>query len=167
LLAANGYYARPAGKKLAVQQTDTPKSRNVFGKHISRMGPSIWKPEAPLMKHFLLLSLLAVASPVFPQDAMFRGNPEHTGVYKAGGVSKFSGVKWQFHTKGQILSSPAIAGDSLYFGSSDHYLYALDLAKGEQKWKFKTEGRVTSSPAISAVSSISAATTAISTPWTL
>ena len=102
------------------------------------------------MKHFLLLFLLAVASPVFPQDAMFRGNPEHTGVYGAAGVPKFTGVKWQFHTKGQVLSSPAIAGDSLYIGSSDHCVYALDLATGGQKWKFKTEGRVTSSPAVSA-----------------
>jgi eukaryotic-like serine/threonine-protein kinase len=102
------------------------------------------------MKHFLLLSFLAVASPVFPQDAMFRGNPEHTGVYEAAGVPKFTGLKWQFHTRGQVLSTPAIAGDSLYFGSSDHCLYALGLATGEQKWKFKTEGRVTSSPAVSA-----------------
>ena len=84
------------------------------------------------------------------QEATFRGNPQHSGVYEAAGVPKFSGVKWQFHTRGQVLSSPAIAGDSLYFGSSDHCLYALDLATGAQKWKFKTEGRITSSPAVSA-----------------
>jgi outer membrane protein assembly factor BamB len=81
---------------------------------------------------------------------MFRGKPQHSGVYEAPGVPKYSGVKWQFHTRGQVLSSPAIAGGSLYFGSSDHCLYALDLATGAQKWKFKTEGRVTSSPAVSA-----------------
>jgi outer membrane protein assembly factor BamB len=102
------------------------------------------------MKHFLLVFLLAVASPVFAQDAMFRGNPEHTGVNEGAGVPKFTGVKWQFHTRGQVHSTPAIVGDSLYFGSSDHCLYALGLATGEQKWKFKTEGRVTSSPAVSA-----------------
>jgi eukaryotic-like serine/threonine-protein kinase len=65
-------------------------------------------------------------------------------------VPKFAGVKWQFHTKGQVLSSPAIAGGSLYVGSSDHCLYALDLATGAQKWRFKSEGRITSSPAVSA-----------------
>ncbi|HEV1993522.1 MAG TPA: PQQ-binding-like beta-propeller repeat protein, partial [Candidatus Acidoferrum sp.] len=65
-------------------------------------------------------------------------------------VPKLTGVKWQFHTKVQVLSSPAIAADKLYFGSSDHCLYALDLATGALKWRFKSEGRITSSPAVSA-----------------
>ena len=102
------------------------------------------------MKRFLLLALLASPLPTLAQDVMFRGNPEHTGVYGAAGVPQFTGVKWQFHTQGQILSSPAIAGDKLYFGSSDHSLYALDLATGALKWKFKSAGRITSSPALSA-----------------
>ena len=102
------------------------------------------------MKRFFLLALLASPLPTLEQDVMFRGNPEHTGVYGAAGVPKFTGVKWQFHTQGQILSSPAIAGDKLYFGSSDHSLYALDLATGALKWKFKSAGRITSSPAVSA-----------------
>jgi eukaryotic-like serine/threonine-protein kinase len=102
------------------------------------------------MKRFLLLAFLAAPLPMLAEDVMFRGNPEHTGNYRADGVPKFTGVKWQFHTKGQVLSSPAIAGDNLYFGSSDHCLYALDLATGALKWKFKSEGRITSSPAVSA-----------------
>ena len=102
------------------------------------------------MKRLLLLSILALASPLFAQDAMFRGNAEHTGAYGATGVPNFTGVKWQFHTMGQVLSSPAIAGDKLYFGSSDHSLYALDLSTGALKWKFKSDGRITSSPAVSA-----------------
>jgi len=102
------------------------------------------------MKRLFLLSILALASPMFAQDAMFRGNPEHTAAYGATGVPNFTGVRWQFHTKGQVLSSPAIAGDKLYFGSSDHSLYALDLATGALKWKFKSDGRITSSPAVSA-----------------
>lgn len=101
------------------------------------------------MKRFLLLALLAAPLPLLAQDAMFRGNAEHTGVYSAAGTPKFTQIKWQFHTRGQVLSSPAVAGDKLYFGSGDHCLYALDLATGTQKWKFKTEGRVTTSPAIS------------------
>jgi eukaryotic-like serine/threonine-protein kinase len=102
------------------------------------------------MKRFFLISLLALPLPMLAQDAMFRGSPEHTGVYAAAGVPKFTGIRWQFHTKGQVLSSPAIAGDKLFFGSSDHCLYALDLATGAQKWRFKSEGRITSSPAVSA-----------------
>jgi len=63
----------------------------------------------------------------------FARDSQHSGVYEAAGVPKFTGVKWQFHTKGQVVSSPAIAGDSLYFGSSDHWLYALYLATGAQE----------------------------------
>ena len=118
-------------------------------REISSIGPSMRRPEALLMKRLLLLSILALASPMFAQNAMFRGNPEHTGAYGATGVPKFSGLKWQFHTKGQVLSSPAIADDKLYFGSSDHSLYALDLATGALKWRFKSDGRITSSPAVS------------------
>jgi outer membrane protein assembly factor BamB len=107
-------------------------------------------PEAPLMKRLLLLAILASPLSLVAQDAMFRGNPEHTGVYVAAGIPKFNRVRWQFHTQAQVLSSPVVAGDKLYFGSSDHYLYALDLATGAVKWKFKSEGRITSSPAVSA-----------------
>src|SRR6266513_2166245 len=121
-----------------------------FARDVSRIDPSMWRPEAWLMKRFFLLALLASPLPTLAQDVMFRGIPEHTGVYGAAGVPKFTGVKWQFHTQGQILSSPAIAGDKLYFGSSDHSLYALDLATGALKWKFKSAGRITSSPAVSA-----------------
>jgi outer membrane protein assembly factor BamB len=101
------------------------------------------------MKRLLLLLALALCSPAFADDAMFRGNPQHTGVYAASGVPHFTKVKWKFHTGGQILSSPAVAGGTLYVGSSDHSLYALDLASGAQKWKFQTDGRITSSPAVS------------------
>jgi eukaryotic-like serine/threonine-protein kinase len=101
------------------------------------------------MKRLFLLLALALCSPAFADDAMFRGNPQHTGVYAASGVPQFTKIKWQFHTGGQILSSPAVAGGTLYVGSSDHLLYALDLAAGTQKWKFQTDGRITSSPAVS------------------
>src|SRR4029077_16798202 len=59
-------------------------------------------------------------------------------------------VRWQFQTKGEVLSSPAVAGDTIYIGSSDHMLYALDRTTGAKKWEFKTESRVTSSAAVKA-----------------
>lgn len=101
------------------------------------------------MKRFLLLAALVVCSPVLAQEAMFRGNPEHTGVYAGLAVSQTPKIKWQFHTGAQVLSSPVVAGGALYVGSSDHYFYALDAATGTLKWKFKTAGRLTSSPAVS------------------
>lgn len=95
-----------------------------------------------------LLALLAASEATMAEDPMFRGNPAHTGVYEAAGVPQFTKIKWQFQTKGQVLSSPAVTADTVYIGSSDHYLYAINRGTGAEKWKFKTEGRITSSPAV-------------------
>ena len=49
-----------------------------------------------------------------------------------------------------VLSSPAIAadGNTVYVGSNDHDLYAVNAATGNQNWAFPTGGYVVSSPAI-------------------
>jgi outer membrane protein assembly factor BamB len=99
----------------------------------------------------VLPSLLAVlwftAAP--SQDVpMFRGNLAHTGVYNADGAPSLSGVQWKFHTGGLIISSPAIANGLAYVGSTDGYLYAIDLKSGAMRWKFETKARVVSSPTV-------------------
>jgi len=97
----------------------------------------------------LCLSPSISAKDPAPNNAtMFRGNPNHTGVYVAAGVPKLNGVKWRFHTNGYVISSPAIANGVACAGSTDGNLYALDFETGAQKWKFKTGARVTSSPAV-------------------
>jgi len=50
---------------------------------------------------------------------------------------------WDFY-----LSSPAVEGDTVYFGSGDHYVYALDARSGNLRWKFLAGDVVHSSPAI-------------------
>jgi outer membrane protein assembly factor BamB len=45
------------------------------------------------------------------------------------------------------LSSPVVAQGTVYFGSSDGNLYALDSATGELRWKFRTGDVVHASPA--------------------
>jgi len=103
-----------------------------------------------LLSFCLPILCLPVANlPAWGQDAsMFRGNPQHSGIYEAAGVPKFSRVKWKFHTGGRVFSSPAVSNGTLYAGSTDGNLYALDLEAGSQKWKFATGARVTSSPAV-------------------
>ena len=100
------------------------------------------------MKCSVLVVVIALGTMMVADDVMFRGNPEHTGVYAGTALTQFTRIKWRYHTGGQVLSSPAISGDTLYVGSSDHNFYALDLAAGTLKWKFKTGSRITSSPAI-------------------
>jgi eukaryotic-like serine/threonine-protein kinase len=105
----------------------------------------------PAKKLLATLSALLLSLPIFASDAaMFRGNPQHTGVYDAPGVPQFSRIKWKFHTAGRVVSSPAIAEGTVYVGSTDRNLYAIDLESGAQKWKFATKSEVTSSPAVDA-----------------
>jgi outer membrane protein assembly factor BamB len=98
------------------------------------------------LSHVAMSQNTPVQIPASP--AMFRANPEHTGVYNAAGVPRFHKVKWKFHTAGLMISSPAMDATTAYIGSTDGNLYAVDLASGAQKWKFATEARVTSSPAV-------------------
>ena len=57
--------------------------------------------------------------------------------------------KWEFQTGRSIFSSPAIGSDgTVYVGSWDGKVYALNGSTGAKKWEFQTEGRVGSSPAI-------------------
>jgi outer membrane protein assembly factor BamB len=97
---------------------------------------------------------LALASTVLPLTAQtsdsssFRGNPAHTGVYEATGVPKFSKLKWKFETKGRVYSTPAVVGEAIYFGSTDHKLYAVHRDSGTLIWKFEAGSGITSSPAV-------------------
>jgi eukaryotic-like serine/threonine-protein kinase len=101
------------------------------------------------MKPLRFLILIAFCLPLFGEDAfMFRADGQRSGVYPGAGVPQLHGMKWKFHTGGMVISSPTIARDTVYVGSTDHMLYALDRSSGTVKWKFKTEGRVASSAAV-------------------
>lgn len=99
------------------------------------------------MKVTLAVLMLGVTVPA-AADTMFRGDARHSGIYETAPVPAFHRVKWTFRTGGGVVSSPAAAGGTLYFGSNDQYLYAVDAASGTQRWKFRSRGRITSSPAV-------------------
>jgi outer membrane protein assembly factor BamB len=47
-----------------------------------------------------------------------------------------------------FLSSPAVVAGTVYVGSGDHHVYALDAASGALRWKFETGNVVHASPAV-------------------
>ncbi len=100
------------------------------------------------VSRFAVLSILLPVSLMAWDAPMFRANAAHTGIYDATGVPKFTRVKWKFATQAAVYSSPAVVKDKIYFGSTDHNLYALDLDAGTLKWKFKAGSGITSSPAV-------------------
>ncbi|HSC13148.1 MAG TPA: PQQ-binding-like beta-propeller repeat protein [Rhodanobacteraceae bacterium] len=96
-----------------------------------------------------LAGLAAIASAAHGYaQAMFRGDPAHSGVYADKGPRQFHHVKWTFATGGRIVSSPVSVGGMIYFGSDDGYVYAVDAASGRQVWRRGTKGPVSATPAV-------------------
>lgn len=78
----------------------------------------------------------------------FRGDASHQAVYGGGGGDDIAGLQWRFLTGGDVVSSPTIADSTVFVGSADGRLYALDLLTGRERWHFEAGAAVTSSPAV-------------------
>ena len=50
---------------------------------------------------------------------------------------------------GRVLSPPAVLGETMYVGSDDGHLYAVDIASQRELWRFAAGARIASSPAVS------------------
>jgi len=53
-----------------------------------------------------------------------------------------------FQSGATISSSPALADNTIYIGSDDGKLYALDADNGAMLWEFQTGDKIISSPAV-------------------
>ncbi len=79
--------------------------------------------------------------------------PIHRNDRKRTGQSSFATngtedlVKWKFSTGDEISASPVVGNGTIYVGSLNGNLYAVDK-KGHMKWKFKTGNIIISSLAI-------------------
>src|SRR5580692_5655745 len=86
---------------------------------------------------------------LFAADApMFRGDAAHSGVYASTTAPDLNSLKWKFKTNGKVISSAAVVAGTIYFGSTDSKLYAVDSATGVSRWTFATGGPLTSSPLV-------------------
>ncbi len=99
----------------------------------------------------LLVCCLAIAASAdYQRDAwpMFRGSPGLTGITSAQ-LPQILKLRWTFQAKDSIESSAAIEGDTVYVGSMDSSLYAIDLATGKLRWRYATNGPIQeSSPCV-------------------
>ncbi len=75
------------------------------------------------------------------------GGEARFGVPGGYGMPKAEGITpdpWDFW-----LSSPLVQGGRVYFGSSDHHVYALDAATGKAVWRFEADDSIHTAPALS------------------
>jgi outer membrane protein assembly factor BamB len=64
-------------------------------------------------------------------------------------LNQNGGLRWQTFTPGYVTSSPALGSDgTVYVGSFDHRLYALDPDTGQVRWSFPTDAHIYGSPAL-------------------
>ena len=95
------------------------------------------------------LSSPALASPLMSSDqAMFRGDLAHTGVYAGSPIVGAPHLMWKFAGKGRFISSPTVAGGVLYIGDTGGELVAIDPLTGKALWTFKAHARIASTPAV-------------------
>ena len=89
--------------------------------------------------------------------SMFHSDASHSGVGTGNPTLnptllwKYTVPSWTGHSftgEFAIYSSPAVVGDTLYAGSMDDNVYALNAATGAKLWNFTTGGEVQSSPAV-------------------
>lgn len=78
---------------------------------------------------------------------LFRGNRQLTGVVD-GKVSDNPQPKWVFKATDAIESTAAIQDGTVYVGSLDGYLYAVDFDTGKLKWKAKASSGIKASPTV-------------------
>lgn len=79
---------------------------------------------------------------------MYRGNLANTGHIETRGPISDISVAWKFTTGDYVISSPAVVGDTVYVGSHDGNVYAVNAETGAKRWQFATGGIVWSSPAV-------------------
>jgi len=96
---------------------------------------------APVM--FFAITGQGLAASPWPK---FHGGLDNSG--RGAGSGAVGIKKWSFATS-ENAGDPAIGPDgTIYIGSGDDYVYALDGSKGTKKWRFKTNLMVTSTPAV-------------------
>lgn len=57
-------------------------------------------------------------------------------------------VRWRFKTGNIVHSSPTVVDGTVFVGSADNNLYAVDVQTGTEQWCFNTGNSIHSSPTV-------------------
>ncbi len=139
------FYNLTTGK----ERTHTHLAYPEIGFRVVRCDANTHRPdgyEAPVETVFV--ETLGQPKPATLQNATYRGNQARTGVFEARGAPLFGGVRWRFRTGGAVKSSPIAVDGTVYVGSDDTNVYAIDLVTGAERWRYQTGGPVRSSATV-------------------
>jgi len=88
------------------------------------------------------------SSPLPGEWTMFRHDLGRTGSINPDSPAPQGTLKWSFTTDAEIHSSPTVVDGTVYFGSRDFKLYAVDADTGEKRWEFTAGTWIDSSPTV-------------------
>lgn len=101
-----------------------------------------------------LMAILLLPLSIFSSDwPTFMANEYRTG-YVSRAVLPPLNFIWSYDIPGNIVSSPVVYKNILYFTSRNGYVYALNAASGEYIWDFSTDGFVDATVSVSSDSVI-------------
>ncbi|MFC1712455.1 PQQ-binding-like beta-propeller repeat protein [Candidatus Poribacteria bacterium] len=80
--------------------------------------------------------------PMFMRDILYQGISPDTSLKPP------LALMWKFKTGGPVISSPVVVDGTVYVGSDDHKLYALQARKWGVKWEFEAGDRILYAPTV-------------------
>ena len=88
-------------------------------------------------------------SHIIPLDSVLAGNRVYFGSYDNNfyALSLDGKLAWKFQTRGAV-GTAALHNGTIYVGSEDGNLYAIDAKTGRELWRFRTGGPVPGRPAV-------------------
>lgn len=94
----------------------------------------------------------SVSSPAIWQNKIFVGSGEMSGEGMFYCLDMDGEISWEFEPNGAVQSSPAVAGDLVYFATNvkNGTIYCLDNSNGQLVWQYQPwpEEYIISSPAV-------------------
>ncbi len=93
------------------------------------------------------LFIIMGTTALFADWSQFRGNAQRTGYYPEPVGYPHGNAAWKISlTEQMIISSPSVQDNTVYIGTRDSCIYAIEGTSGNMVWKKKTGGWVDSSP---------------------
>lgn len=77
----------------------------------------------------------------------FQCDPAHTGSIEATLLPPLE-ISWVVKGGGKVISSPAVAGDVIYWATLGRFIYATNRFTGETIWRNRYAGIITGSPVV-------------------
>ena len=80
--------------------------------------------------------------------SMYRHDLGRTGADSPAPPGPAGKIRWRFATGAAVHSSPAVVDGTVYVGSRDSRLYAIDAATGLLRWEYHAAGWIDTSPVV-------------------